>query len=151
MGAPKFGTERHKVEFETRGRNFQLNNENEAREMARSVLTGLAWLHENNYVHCDIWLSNIIFVPGVEDCKYVLIDFEHSNISGFIPSERLKDWDNKTLNKKNKYTTQSDLYQLGKMLRNLDIVNSRVGNEFLDDLSNKKISTNNLLNHDWFR
>ncbi|RIA97183.1 hypothetical protein C1645_814424 [Glomus cerebriforme] len=60
-------------------------------------------LHENNYVHYDIRLSNIVFVPGVKDYKYVLIDFEHSNISGFSPSEYLKDWDGRTLNNKNNY------------------------------------------------
>ncbi|CAB4374990.1 unnamed protein product [Rhizophagus irregularis] len=150
-GGPKIrnrGT--YRVVFETRGRNIQLNNENEVREMALSVLTGLAWLHENGYVHCDIRVPNIVFVPGVEDYKYVLIDFEHSNTSGFSPSELLKDWDSRTLNKKNKYTTQSDLYQFGKMIRNLNIVNSRDGNEFLNDLSNKRISSNDLLNHRWF-
>ncbi|CAB4374878.1 unnamed protein product [Rhizophagus irregularis] len=150
-GGPKIrnrGT--YRVVFETQGRNIQLNNENEVREMALSVLTGLAWLHENGYVHCDIRVSNIVFVPGVEDYKYVLIDFEHSNTSGFSPSELLKDWDSRTLNKKNKYTTQSDLYQFGKMIRNLNIVNSRDGNEFLNDLSNKRISSNDLLNHRWF-
>ncbi|RGB41957.1 hypothetical protein C1646_751569 [Rhizophagus diaphanus] len=72
----------------------------------------------NDYVHCDIRLPNIVFVPGVEDYKCVLIDFEHSNMSGFSPSELLRDWDGRTLNKKNKYTIQSDLYQFGKMLRN---------------------------------
>ncbi|CAB4400459.1 unnamed protein product [Rhizophagus irregularis] len=150
-GGPKIrnrGT--YRVVFETRGRNIQLNNENEVREMALSVLTGLAWLHENGYVHCDIRVPNIVFVPGVEDYKYVLIDFEHSNTSGFSPSELLKDWDSRTLNKKNKYTTQSDLYQFGKMIRNLNIVNSRDGNKFLNDLSNKRISSNDLLNHRWF-
>ncbi|CAB4394132.1 unnamed protein product [Rhizophagus irregularis] len=150
-GGPKIrnrGT--YRVVFETRGRNIQLNNENEVREMALSVLTGLAWLHKNGYVHCDIRVPNIVFVPGVEDYKYVLIDFEHSNTSGFSPSELLKDWDSRTLNKKNKYTTQSDLYQFGKMIRNLNIVNSRDGNEFLNDLSNKRISSNDLLNHRWF-
>ncbi|GES95131.1 hypothetical protein RCL_jg19337.t1 [Rhizophagus clarus] len=137
-GGPKIrnrGT--YRVVFETRGRNFQLNSENEAREMARSVLTGLTWLHENDYVHCDIRLPNIVFVPGIEDYKYVLIDFEHSNISGFSPSENLRDWDRRTLNKKNKYTIQSDLYQFAKMLRNLNIVNSGVGNDFLEEISGK--------------
>jgi hypothetical protein len=151
-GGPKIqnrGT--YRIVFETQDQNFQLNNENEAREMACSVLTGLTWLHKNDYVHCDIWLPNIVFVFGVEDYKYILIDFEHSNISGFSPSELLRDWDNRTLNKKNKYTIQSDLHQFGKMLKNLNIVNSGVENEFLDSLSNKRINSNNVLNHKWFR
>ncbi|GBB97243.1 hypothetical protein RclHR1_02950002 [Rhizophagus clarus] len=84
--------------------------------MARNILTRLVWLHENDYVHCDIRLPNIVFVPGVENCKYVLIDFEHSNKSGLSPSEHLRDWDHRTLNKKNKYTVQSDLYQFERCL-----------------------------------
>jgi hypothetical protein len=147
---PKIRTQgTYRVVFETRGRTFQLNSENEAREMAHSVLTGLAWLHENDYVHCDIRLPNIVFVPD-EEYKYILIDFENSNSSGFSPSEFLKDWDNRTLNKKYKYTSQSDLYQFGKMLRNHNIVNSKVGKEFLDSLIDKKIKSITVLNHRWF-
>ncbi|CAG8571236.1 4559_t:CDS:2 [Diversispora eburnea] len=35
--------------------------------------------------------------------------FEHANVGGLVVSERLKDWDNKTLTKKNVYTAQFDL------------------------------------------
>src|SRR6185369_2803904 len=119
--------------------------------MAHSVLTGLTWLHKNNYVHCDIWISNIVFVPNIRDYKYALIDFEHGSTDGLEASEYLMDWDGATLTSNNKYTSQSDLYQFGKMLRNLNIVNSEIGKKFLDDLRNKSIGTNNVLDHTWFR
>ncbi|CAG8793538.1 24968_t:CDS:1, partial [Gigaspora rosea] len=65
-------------------------------------------------------------------------------------SERLKDWDNKTLTEHNEYTTQSDLYQFGKMLRDLDMVNSEAGRKFLDGLRDKSINIQNVLHHEWF-
>jgi len=41
--------------------------------------------------------------------------------------ECLTDWDDKTLIRNNKYMSQSDLYQFGKMLNKLDMVDSEVG------------------------
>ncbi|CAG8504206.1 7531_t:CDS:1, partial [Paraglomus occultum] len=131
--------------------NFQLSSENEVREMAHSVLTGLTWLHKNGYVHRDIRISNVVFVPNIRNYRYALIDFEHGSADGLEASERLMDWDGATLMSNNKYTSQSDLYQFGKMLRNLNIVNSEVGKKFLDDLRNKSVDTSNILDHAWFR
>ncbi|RIB09447.1 hypothetical protein C2G38_2108613 [Gigaspora rosea] len=141
----------YKVVLETRGHVCQLSNEDEARAMSQNVLTGLNWLHKGGYVHRDIRLPNILFIPGDADCKYVLIDFEHANVDGLVTSERLKDWDNKTLTEHNEYTTQSDLYQFGKMLRDLDMVNSEAGRKFLDGLRDKSINIQNVLHHEWFR
>ncbi|RHZ81103.1 hypothetical protein Glove_123g109 [Diversispora epigaea] len=107
-------------------------NEDEARAMSQSVLTGLSRL------------PNILFIHGVTN-KYVLIDFEHANVDGLVVSERLKDWNDNTLTNKNKYTKQSDLYQFGKMLRNLNVVNSEAGKKFLDGLGNKRIHIDNVL------
>ncbi|CAI2188834.1 10756_t:CDS:2 [Funneliformis geosporum] len=48
-------------------------------------LTRLCWKREAmpwDYVHRNIQLSNILFVAGVTDYKYVLIDFEHASIGG---------------------------------------------------------------------
>ncbi|CAG8549826.1 27668_t:CDS:2 [Gigaspora margarita] len=123
----------YKVVLETRGHFCQVRNEDEARVMSQCVLTGLSWLHKGGYVHRDIRLPNILFIPGDVDCKYVLIDFEHANVDGLVTSERLKDRDDKTLTKHNEYTAQSDLYQFGKMLRNLNTVNSEAGKKFLND------------------
>ncbi|KAF0495857.1 serine/threonine protein kinase [Gigaspora margarita] len=120
----------YKVVLETRGHFCQVRNVDEARVMSQCVLTGLSWLHKGGYVHRDIRLLNILFIPGDVDCKYVLIDFEHANVDGLVTSERLKDWDDKTLTKHNEYTAQSDLYQFGKMLRNLNTVNSEAGKNF---------------------
>ncbi|CAB4445890.1 unnamed protein product [Rhizophagus irregularis] len=140
----------YRIVFETRGRDFQLRNENEVRAMAYSVVIGLTWLHKNGYVHRDIRLANILFLPGVRDYRYILTDFEYGNASGLKVSERLKDWDDSTLTKNNKYTVKSDLYQFRKMLKNLNLVNSEIGMKFLDGLRNKRISTKNVLDHEWF-
>ncbi|RHZ81095.1 hypothetical protein Glove_123g107 [Diversispora epigaea] len=131
-----------------RGYVCQLRNEDEARAMSQSVLTRL---HKGGYVHRDIRLPNILFIHGVTNYKYVLIDFEHTNVGGLVVSEWLKDWDDNTLTNKNKYTRQSDLYQFGKMLRNLNVVNSEAGKKFLDGLGNKRIHINNILGHEWIR
>ncbi|CAH1764607.1 12511_t:CDS:10, partial [Entrophospora sp. SA101] len=139
----------YKVVLETQGHICRLRNEDEARAMSRSVLTGLNWLHKGGYVHCDIRLSNIHFIPGAADYKYVLIDFEHANVDGLVMPEWLKDWDSKTFTKHNKYTAQSDLYQFGKMLRNFNTVNSEAGKKFLDSLRDKSISIENVLHHEW--
>ncbi|CAG8712998.1 18416_t:CDS:2 [Gigaspora margarita] len=85
-----------------------------------------------------------------ENCKYVLIDFEHANVNRLVTSKLLKDWNNKTLTKYNEYTIQSDLYQFEKMLRNFNIVNSEARKNFLDSLRDKSISIENVLLHEWF-
>ncbi|GBC04254.1 hypothetical protein RclHR1_05590009 [Rhizophagus clarus] len=141
----------YKVVLESRGHVCRLRNEDDARAMSQSVLTGLTWLHKGGYVHRDIRLPNILFVPGVANYKYVLIDFEHANVGGLLVSEQLKDWDNKTLTKGNKYTSQSDMYQFGKMLENLNIINSDDGKRFLNSLKNKNINSANALKHAWFK
>ncbi|CAG8782964.1 9518_t:CDS:2, partial [Gigaspora rosea] len=53
----------YKVVLETRGHVCQLSNEDEARAMSQNVLTGLNWLHKGGYVHRDIRLPNILFIP----------------------------------------------------------------------------------------
>lgn len=141
----------YKIILETRGHVCRLRNEGEARAMSQSVLTGLAWLHKGGYVHRDIQLSNILFVPGVTDYKYILIDFEHADIDGLEVSERLREWDDLTLTKDNKYTSQSDMYQFGKMLEKLNTVNSDAGKRFLDGLKNKRINSKDALNHTWLK
>jgi serine/threonine protein kinase len=114
----------YKIVLETRGHVCRLRNEDKVRAMAQSVLTGLAWLHKGSYVHRNIRLQNILFVPGVTDYKYVLIDFEHASMDGLEVSERLKDWDNATLTR---VIRQSDMYQFG---RNLIKENSDAGRSF---------------------
>ncbi|CAG8551218.1 3686_t:CDS:2 [Racocetra fulgida] len=113
----------------------QLRNEDEARAMSQSVLTGLNWLHKGGYIYCDIRLPNILFIPGDADCKYVLIDFKHANVDGLH----------------NEYKKKSDLYQFGKMLRDLNMVNSEAGKKFLDGLRDKSINIKNVLRYEWFR
>ncbi|CAG8772958.1 12171_t:CDS:1, partial [Ambispora leptoticha] len=125
-------------------------NEDEARAMSQSVLTGLNWLHKGGYIYCDIRLPNILFIPGDADCKYVLIDFKHANVDGLVTFKRLKDWDNKTLTEHNEYKKKSDLYQFGKMLRDLNMVNSEAGKKFLDGLRDKSINIKNVLRYEWF-
>ncbi|GES74974.1 hypothetical protein RCL_jg13042.t1 [Rhizophagus clarus] len=141
----------YKIVLESRGHVCRLRNEDDARAMSQSVLTGLTWLHKGGYVHRDIRLPNILFVPGVANYKYVLIDFEHANVGGLVVSEQLKVWDIKTLTKGNKYTSQSDMYQFGKMLENLNIINSDDGKRFLNSLKNKNINSANALKHAWFK
>ncbi|CAG8784262.1 29762_t:CDS:2, partial [Gigaspora margarita] len=107
--------------------NFLSKFSKEARAMSQSVLTGLNWLHKGGYVHRDIRLPNLLFIPGDEDCKYVLNDFEHANVDGLVTTERLKDWDNKTLTK-----LQHNLICIN--LERSYIVNSEAGKKFLDGL-----------------
>jgi serine/threonine protein kinase len=64
----------YRVILETRGQDCRFTNEDEVREMARSVLTGLTWLHQGGYVHRDIRLPNILYLPDANDFKYILID-----------------------------------------------------------------------------
>ncbi|KAF0474822.1 crinkler family protein [Gigaspora margarita] len=106
---------------------FGKRNEEEARAMSQSVLTGLNWLHKGGYVHRDIRLPNLLFIPGDEDFKYVLNDFEHANVDGLVTTERLKDWDNKTLTK-----LQHNLICIN--LERSYTVNSEAGKKFLDGL-----------------
>ncbi|CAG8668440.1 1239_t:CDS:2 [Funneliformis mosseae] len=54
----------YRVVFETRGQAFRLRSEHE--------------------------LPNVVFVPGVNDYRYVLIDFEHGSEGGLKVSERFE-------------------------------------------------------------
>ena len=120
------------------------------REMARSLLTGLSWLHRGGYVHRDVRLSNVVYDPtSPEGYKYVLIDFEHRGIvdepfDDFL----LTDWDDGMLENK-AYTIHSEMYQLGKLLKRLDTVSSKSGQDFINKLKGKMMTADMVLQHPW--
>ena len=90
----------YKVKMTTRGIPCNLKNENDVQEMTKCVLTGLARLHAGKFIHRDIWIPNIMFVPEPHDnFRYVLIDFEHGGIYKQKPGENLNGWDANTLTK----------------------------------------------------
>ena len=65
------------------------------------------WISHGNFVHRDIRLPNILYIPGSsEGTRYVLIDFEHG---------LMKNWDGNTLTTKGYYTYSS----AGKACRKL--------------------------------
>jgi dual specificity tyrosine-phosphorylation-regulated kinase 2/3/4 len=59
------------------------------RAMARAILKGLAFLHRNSVVHCDIKPENLLLVPHTSD-DVRLIDFGSSCITGERPFEYIQ-------------------------------------------------------------
>eukprot|EP01137_Pigoraptor_chileana_P017707 Opistho-2@76148 len=47
--------------------------------------------------------------------KYVIIDLEYGRQAGFVPTERLRTWDERTLTH-GKYTVASDIYLVSRLI-----------------------------------
>ncbi|GES88402.1 hypothetical protein RCL_jg5311.t1 [Rhizophagus clarus] len=129
----------------------ELKNENNVREMMKCILTGLARLHQGNFVHRDIRLPNVVYVPESPDkFNYVLIDFEHGFYNRRACNEKLSGYDDNTLTTAGYYTTTSDMYQLGKMLEALSSrISSDQGRGFVEELKSKKLTAELALKHSW--
>jgi serine/threonine protein kinase len=110
---------------------LNLKNENDLREMVKCVLTELVRLHEGRFVHRDIQIPNILYVPESPDnYNYVLIDFEHGGRNRQKPGKRLNGCDENKL-------TDGEMYQLGKMLEKYDDWMTADGNDVVNKLKLK--------------
>jgi len=146
----RHGPGKYIVRMKTRGYDRMPTNEDDIRMMTKSLLAGLSSLHNGGYVHRDIRPPNILYVPDApEGYNYVLIDFEHAGFDGEEFKDLLTDWDNGTLEADNTYTSLSDMYQLGNMLRNSGLVKSGVGQDFVTKLIGKDMTAEQALNHEW--
>ncbi|KAG9285596.1 hypothetical protein G9A89_009236 [Geosiphon pyriformis] len=137
-------------ELKTRGLERPPKDEQTTRVMTCSLLTGLKRLHQKDYVHRDICLSNIIYDSNnSQGYEYVLIDFEHGGKINEKFDILLINWDDGTLDKNNLYTTLSDMYQLGKLLEELNTVFSNDGQDFISKLKKKMLEADAALQHPW--
>ena len=140
----------YKVKMTTRGIPCDLKTESDVQEMTKCVLTGLARLHTGKYVHRDIRIPNIVFVPEPHDnFRYVLIDFEHGGTNRQKPSEILNGWDQDTLTRTGQYVFLSDMYQLGKMLERYKEFMTGDGIDFVGQLKSKNLTAEVALQHAW--
>jgi len=147
---PVFVNGFYKIVMKTRGIPCVLKTENQLREMTKCVLAGLVRLHEKKFVHRDIRLPNILYVPdSPENSKYVLIDFEHGGYDKQKPNEPLRDWDENTLTSGKRYTLRSDIYQLGKLLEKHSDLMTTTGASFVNRLKSKYMSATAALQHPW--
>ncbi|PKB96333.1 hypothetical protein RhiirA5_471541 [Rhizophagus irregularis] len=128
----------------------KLKNENNIREMMKCILTGLARLHQENFIHRNIQLSNVVYVPKSPDkFNYVLIDFEHGFYNRHA-CEKLSGYDDNTLTTAGYYITTSEMYQLGKNLKALSSqILSNQGKGFVEELKSKKLTVGLTLKHSW--
>jgi len=146
---PKLKRRNYEVSLETRGYRHLPKDENELKTMTWCILMGLKRLHEGGYVHHDIRIPNIIYVPNNDCSPFVLIDFEDGDYSGKSVEKDLKDWDEGTLENDRVYTEQSDLYQFGKLLEKFDDLLSNEGKDFVTLLKGKQMMAENALRHPW--
>jgi len=145
------GRKFYKLVMKTRGRRIPPTNEDECRVMTKDLLKGLLRLHQNSFFHRDIRMSNILRVSD-NNCTYSLIDFEHGGREAtFGADEMLTGWDCNTLTGNNRYTSRSDIYQLGKLLLGTNLVMSQNGRNFIDTLLAKKTGAGVALSHHWFQ
>jgi hypothetical protein len=128
----------------------ELKNENNIRKMMKCILTGLVRLHKGNFVHRDIRLPNVVYVPESPDkFNYVLIDFEHGFSNRRACNERLSGWDDNTLTSDGYYTISSEMYQLEKMLEACSSRISNQGKDFVKELKSKNLTAESALKHSW--
>ncbi|CAG8522299.1 29647_t:CDS:2 [Gigaspora margarita] len=141
----------YKIVMKTRGIPCLLITEDELREMAKCVLTGLARLHGGNFVHRDIKLPNILYIPdSCENFKYFLIYFVHGGFNKQKPGELLTGWDENTLTNAGCYTSTSDMYQFGKLLeRYNNLMTTDDGKDFTNRLKSKCMTAAMALKHKW--
>jgi len=148
------------------GYSRHISSEQDARHLVWACLKAVHVLHEAGLVHSDIRLSNTVWL-NEEHC--MVIDLEHCRKADrALPDncERLKEWDDGTLELKNgKYffTPASDLYQIGRMLNKLWKISwSPESASFLALLLSKKkhdgqgndwssLSANTALQHSWMK
>ncbi|CAG8501281.1 14393_t:CDS:2 [Ambispora leptoticha] len=100
----------------------------------------------------DIRWPNIL---RTVDGKYVLIDFDHSDLANEIPQfESLTGWDTNTL-ELGKYTRSSDMYQVGKLftINGESVIVSEIGRRFMANLQNAdhnaRMTAKAALLHEW--
>lgn len=148
----------YQVILETKGLQRRPQDEKELKVMVKDLVSGIAWLNQGGFLHRDIRMPNIVYDPVVR--QYVLIDFEH----GYSMPEQgpkikrqrseanvtlLKEWDTETL-VDGKYTKVSEMYQLGKLLRQEFLaLFSPDGMVFLDLLASKQMTAETALMHGW--
>jgi serine/threonine protein kinase len=147
----------YKVTMKTMGFHKSPQDEGGLKSMAKDLVTGLARLHEKNYLHCDIRLPNIIYDPyGPTGPQYVLIDFEHAGQArgrcgvtknAVNDTEWLKAWDIGMLDD-GIYTKASEMYQLAKVLRQC-LPLSQDGEDFVVRLEQKSMTVHESLQHVW--
>jgi hypothetical protein len=160
-GRPGYNKDRthYRVELKTRGLASFPKTEDQLRQMTKDVVSGLSWLHQGRYLHCDVRSPNIVYDPIAE--QYVLIDFEHgdrvatrkrSKRNADIQVVPLKEWDHETL-ENGVYTATSEMRQLRKMLmhdgRFVLITLSDQGTDFMAKLG--VMTANESLEHEWIR
>ncbi|CAB4397779.1 unnamed protein product [Rhizophagus irregularis] len=129
----------------------ELKNENKIQEMIKCIFTGLARLHQGNFIHCDIRLPNVVYIPeSPNKFNYVLINFEHGFYNRRTCNEKLSGYNDNTLTTAGCYTTTSEMYQLGKMLEALSSrISSNQGKGFVEKLKSKKLIAKLALKHSW--
>ena len=130
-----------------------LKSENDLRRMAKCVLNGLKRLHAGGFVHRDIRLPNILYLPHESQFEYVLIDFENGGKIGkkFTESDYLKEWTRETLSRTKCYDSNSDVFQLGVLLGKHRVLKSAMGREFVKKLKEKKLSAAQALEEPWLK
>jgi hypothetical protein len=150
MDGPKLSSNRthYKVTLRTKGLpSIKPTNEDDVRAMTKDVVSGLTWLHDGGYLHCDVRLTNIVYDPKTKE--WTLIDFEHGgSIASNDFSGPLKDWDDGTCSN-GVHTTASDMYQLGRLLSVLTF--SELGKDFVARLRRKEMTAKESLEHKWIR
>ncbi|CAG8557062.1 5318_t:CDS:2, partial [Gigaspora margarita] len=119
---PVFTKGVYKIVMKTRVIPCMLRTDDELREMAKCVLTGLARLHGGGFVHRDIRLPNILYIPAWS--------FNKQKLGGL-----LRDWDENTLTNAGCYTSTSDMYQFGKLLEGY--MTTDEGEDFTNRLKSK--------------
>ena len=157
-GGPKLNTKRtyYRVFLKTRGVRPLPQDERELRGMVKDLVTGLEWLHSENYLHRDIRFPNVVYDRAKKE--YVLIDFEHGGRSPTRKSRKhvvddstwLKGWESGTLDGKI-YNRSSEMYQLAKLLDDefKGQICSEDGKDFIARLKGKSMTAKESLQHRW--
>ncbi|KAJ3063967.1 hypothetical protein HK102_008338 [Quaeritorhiza haematococci] len=156
QGQVKISRNRYCVEMSTIGislRHWPLREEIAVRRMARAILLGLQRLHTGSFVHQDVRLANILYLPTrFLGHEYALIDFEHAGEANRQwKGDWLQDWSEQTLDK-GRYTTGSDIFQFGALLERefWHKISSEEGRNFIGFLKSKPTASD-ALEHSWIK
>ncbi len=120
---------------------------------ARGLLKALKVLHDENLVHCDVTAENVMWSDNKSWNAVVLVDLETvCKENTAMPEEcRLASWDGATLDRRKCYGTASDVYEAGKLLKNLADGQpwSASAARFCDELIAKKLTAAAALLHQY--
>lgn len=132
----------------------QPRNVEEVADAIRAVCMAVKLLHAQGIVHRDLRKENLVRLGPK---SWMLIDYELAARDGKFVHNQPKGWDKDTLDREQRYTKESDMHQMGLLLKGmLQEAGVACGpdtpaHRFAQDLVQKQLTAQQALEHSWLQ